>query len=68
MDTRMFFLNEFRNNNYLRISISRANEDEIDIGINKLLKIIKGHFLDKVVGSSAIYEEHFDLDWISDNR
>lgn len=67
MDTRMFFLNEFRNNNYMRISISRANENEIDIGINKLLKIIKGHFLDKVVGSSAIYEEHFDLDWISDN-
>lgn len=63
MDTRMFFLNEFKNNNYLRISISKANEDEIALGINKLVKIIKNHLFDESIDAPK-YKEHFDLDWI----
>lgn len=40
MDTRNFFLDEFKNNQYYRISISKANEDEIETGVRKLVKIL----------------------------
>lgn len=43
MDTSKFFLKEFRNNRYYRISVSKANEEEIRDGIPKLIGIL-GHY------------------------
>lgn len=40
MDTSKFFLKEFRNNHYYRVSVSKANEDEIRAGIPKLIRIL----------------------------
>ena len=40
MDTSAFFLNEFKNNYYYRISVSKANEQEIKTGIPILLKLL----------------------------
>ena len=41
MDTRLFFLDEFKNNNYYRVSVSKTNESEIETGIRKLVKILR---------------------------
>ncbi len=41
MDTSSFFLKEFRNNHYYRVSISKANEEEISEGIPKLISILR---------------------------
>lgn len=40
MDTSNFFLNEYKNYNYYRVSLSKANEEEIRTGIPILLDIL----------------------------
>ncbi len=41
MDTSLFFLSEFANDKYYRISVSKTNEAEIEEGITKLMEIFK---------------------------
>ena len=40
MDTRGFFLDEFKNDNYYRLSLGHANEEEIESGVKKLTAIL----------------------------
>lgn len=42
MDTRGFFLDEFKNDNYYRLSLGHANEEEIESGVKKLTAILLG--------------------------
>ncbi len=42
MDTSNFFLNEYKNYSYYRVSLSKANEKEIQTGIPVLLNILSG--------------------------
>ena len=42
MDTRGFFLDEFKNDNYYRLSLGHANEEEIESGVNELTAILLG--------------------------
>ena len=43
MDTSSFFLKEFRNSHCYRVSISKANEEEIARGIPELIKILQAY-------------------------
>lgn len=40
MNTRGFFLEEFKNNNYYRISLGHTNEEEIEYGVRRLADIL----------------------------
>ena len=40
MDTRGFFLDEFKNDNYYRLSLGHTNEEEIEYGVRKLTEIL----------------------------
>lgn len=43
MDTSSFFLKEFRNSYSYRVSVSKANEEEIEKGIPVLVKILQAY-------------------------
>jgi len=40
MNTRDFFLDEFKNDNYYRLSLGHTNEEEIEYGVRKLVNIL----------------------------